>query len=68
GAGDISDPFRPKYAVELQLLDEHGEVDQAVPVYPAVPLPVTSTGSQGGDFAFPEVGTVVEVGFAYGRS
>ncbi|MGC6345411.1 hypothetical protein ACMXY9_11675, partial [Pasteurella multocida] len=34
----------------------------------AVPLPVTSTGSQGGDFAFPEVGTVVEVGFAYGRS
>jgi len=27
GAGDISDPFRPKYAVELQLLDEHGEVD-----------------------------------------
>ncbi|WP_424408117.1 hypothetical protein [Pasteurella sp. PK-2025] len=68
GAGDISDPFRPKYAVELQLLDEHGEVDQTVPVYPAVPLPVTSTGSQGGDFAFPEVGTVVEVGFAYGRS
>lgn len=66
--GDISDPFRPKYAVELQLLDEHGNEDKSIPVYPAVPLPVTSTGSQGGDFAFPEVGTLVEVGFAYGRS
>lgn len=66
--GDISDPFRPKYAVELQLLDENGNEDKTVPVYPAVPLPVTSTGSQGGDFAFPEVGTMVEVGFAYGRS
>ncbi len=66
--GDISDPFRPKYAVELQLLDENGDEDKSVPVYPAVPLPVTSTGSQGGDFAFPEVGTIVEVGFAYGRS
>ena len=58
----------PKYAVELQLLDENGDEDKTVPVYPAVPLPVTSTGSQGGDFAFPEVGTMVEVGFAYGRS
>ena len=28
---------------------------------------MTSTGSQGGDFAFPEVGTVVEIGYAYGR-
>lgn len=68
GGGDISDPFRPKYAVELQILDENGNEDSTVPVYPAVPLPVTSTGSQGGDFAFPEVGTIVEVGFAYGRS
>lgn len=66
--GDISDPFRPKYAVELQLLDENGNEDKTVPIYPAVPLPVTSTASQGGDFAFPEVGTLVEVGFAYGRS
>ncbi|HGO5853294.1 TPA: hypothetical protein ACK3JH_000130 [Mannheimia haemolytica] len=68
GGGDISDPFRPKYAVELQLLDEDGNDDINTPVYPAVPLPVTSTGSQSGDFAFPEIGTIVEVGFAYGRS
>lgn len=67
GGGDIADPFRPKYAVELQLLDEDGNDDTTTPVYSAVPLPVTSTGSQGGDFAFPEVGTVVEIGYAYGR-
>lgn len=65
--GDIVDPFRPKYAVELQLLDEHGNDDTSTPPYSAVPLPVTSTGSQGGDFAFPEVGTIVEIGYAYGR-
>lgn len=67
-AGDISDPFRPKYAVDIQLLDENGNEDKSVPVYPAVPLPITSAASQGGDFAFPEVGTVVEIGFVNGRS
>lgn len=67
-AGDISDPFRPKYAVDIQLLDENGNEDKSVPVYPAVPLPITSPSSQGGDFAFPEVGTVVEIGFVNGRS
>lgn len=67
-AGDISDPFRPKYAVDIQVLDENGNEDKSVPVYPAVPLPITSPSSQGGDFAFPEVGTVVEIGFVNGRS
>ncbi|QIR10927.1 hypothetical protein HBL79_00850 [Avibacterium paragallinarum] len=65
--GDIADPFRPKYAVELQVLNEDGSDDTNTPPYSAVPLPVTSTGSQGGDFAFPEVGTIVEIGYAYGR-
>lgn len=67
GGGDIADSFRPKYAVELQVLDEDGNDDSTTPIYSAVPLPVTSTGSQSGDFAFPEVGTVVEIGYAYGR-
>lgn len=67
-AGDISDPFRPKYAVDIQVLDENGNEDKAIPVYPAVPLPITSPASQGGDFAYPEVGTVVEIGFVNGRS
>lgn len=66
--GEISDPFRPKYAVDIQLLDENGNEDSNVPLFTAVPLPVTSTASQGGDFAFPEIGTVVEIGFVNGRS
>lgn len=65
--GDIADSFRPKYAVELQLLTENGDDDTTTPIYSAVPLPVTSTASQGGDFAFPEIGTIVEIGYAYGR-
>ncbi|KMK50802.1 phage protein, partial [[Actinobacillus] muris] len=67
-SGDIADPFRPKYAVDVQLLDENNQDDKSVPVFPAVPLPVTSTASQGGDFAFPEIGTIVEIGFINGRS
>ncbi|MFC0974000.1 hypothetical protein ACFGY8_04395 [Pasteurella multocida] len=66
--GEVSDPFRPKYAVDVQILDEHGNEDKSIPVYPAVQLPVSSTSSQGGDFAFPEVGTIVELGFVAGRS
>lgn len=67
-AGDVSDPFRPKYAVDVQILDEDGREDKSIPIYPAVQLPVSSTASQGGDFAFPEVGTMVELGFVAGRS
>ncbi|MFA9499889.1 hypothetical protein ACERCG_05595 [Mannheimia sp. E30BD] len=67
-AGDLNNPFRPKYAVEVQLLDENGNDDTSVPVYSAVPLPITSPSSQGGDFCFPEIGTIVELGFHNGRS
>lgn len=67
-AGDLNNPFRPKYAAEVQLLDENGNEDTTVPVYSAVPLPITSPSSQGGDFCFPEIGTIVEIGFHNGRS
>lgn len=67
-AGDIADPFRPKYAVDIQLLDENNQADNDIPVFHAVPLPITSPSSQGGDFAYPEIGTVVEIGFINGRS
>lgn len=33
-SGDISDPFRPRYAVDVQLLDDNGK-DAAPPVYRA---------------------------------
>lgn len=66
--GEISDPFRPRYAVDVQVLDEDGNEDTTIPIYPAVQLPVSGTGSQGGDFAFPEVGTMVKLDFINGRS
>lgn len=65
--GEISDPFRPKYAVEVQLLNEQGEVDERLPVLSSVQIPVSGSSSQGGDFAFPEVGAKVEVGFVNGQ-
>ncbi|WP_422527666.1 hypothetical protein [Serratia fonticola] len=65
--GDQSDPFRPRYAVNLQLLDESGAAAQDTPVYNAVPLPVPMAGPEGGMYQYPPEGTVVEVGFAEGR-
>ncbi|WP_279050114.1 hypothetical protein [Cedecea davisae] len=65
--GDIADPFRPRYSVDLQLLDENGNPAANTPVYPAVPLPVPMAGSESGMFQFPPDGTLVEVGFTEGR-
>src|SRR5471032_648778 len=65
--GNIADPFRPRYAVDLQLLDADGNPAVDTPVYPAVPLPVPMAGSESGMFQFPPPGTLVEVGFTDGR-
>lgn len=64
--GDISNPFRPKYAVDVQLLDEFGNESQA-PIYKAVPLPVTNICSEGGAYHYPEIGAEVELGFINGK-
>lgn len=64
--GDPSDPFRPRYAVNVQLLDENGNAAGAQE-YNAVPLPVPMAGSEGGMFQFPPEGTLVEIGFTDGR-
>lgn len=64
--GDISTPFRPKYAVNVQLLDENGK-ESKTPVYKAVPLPVSNIGSEGGSYHYPEEGTEVEIGFINGK-
>jgi hypothetical protein len=66
-SGNIADPFRPRYAVDLQLLDADGNPAADTPVYPAVPLPVPMAGSESGMFQFPPPGTLVEVGFTGGR-
>lgn len=67
-AGHEHNPFRPRYAVDVQLLDENGQPDSEVPLYRAVPLPTVIGGAEQGQFATPTEGTVVEIAFAYGRS
>lgn len=67
-AGQLNDPFRPRYAVDVQQLNENGKPDEAVPVFMAVPLPVLFGGPEQGQFQYPVEGTLVELGFAFGRA
>ena len=64
----ICDNFRPRYAVDLQVLAEDGEPDPNLPILAGVPLPVPVPvgGDEMGFFAFPAEGTMVVVNFAYG--
>ncbi|WP_320723576.1 hypothetical protein [Enterobacter sp. 146F3] len=66
-SGNFSDPFRPRYAVDVQLLDANGNPDKDTPVYSAVPLPVPMAGNDSGMFQFPPEGTLVEIAFTGGR-
>lgn len=65
--GDVADPFRPRYAVDVQLLDEDGNDRSNTPVWPAVPLPVPAGGNESGYFAYPPAGTLVEIAHTEGR-
>lgn len=65
-AGDISDPFRPKYAVDVQMVDADG--NDVAPVYRAVPLPLPMAGNESGMFQYPPVGSMVEIAFENGRA
>lgn len=65
GAG-LCDDFRPRFAVDLQVLGPDGEIDPALPMLAGVPLPMPMGGDEMGFFAFPEEGTSVVVCFAYG--
>lgn len=67
-AGQLNDPFRPRYAVDVQQLDEDGKPDTEVPVFKAVPLPVLFGGPEQGQYQYPVEGTLVELGFAFGRA
>lgn len=67
-AGQLNDPFRPRYAVDVQLLSEDGQPDEATPLYRAVPLPVIMGGPEQGLLQYPLPGTLVELGFAFGRA
>ena len=66
-SGNFSDPFRPRYAVDVQLLDADGNPNKDTPVYSAVPLPVPMAGNDSGMFQFPPEGTLVEIAFTGGR-
>lgn len=67
-SGATCERFRPRYAVDIEILTPELEADNAFPRYTAVPLPVPcGMGHEAGMFAFPDVGALVVVGFAYGR-
>ncbi|MBA5961088.1 hypothetical protein GIB64_27020 [Pseudomonas lactis] len=65
GAG-ICDDFRPRYAVDIEVMGPDGEPDTRLPILPGVPLPLPTGGEEMGIYAFPEEGTQVVVCFAYG--
>jgi len=65
-SGNFSDPFRPRYAMDVQLLGADGNPDQNTSVYSAVPMLVPTAGNDSGIFLFPPEGTMVEVGFTAG--
>ncbi|MFS1922424.1 hypothetical protein [Vibrio lentus] len=67
-AGQAADPFRPRYAVDVQVLDEDLNPDSNVPIYRSIPLPVQMSGNESGLMAYPLEGTLVEIAFAYGRN
>ena len=67
-AGQTADPFRPRFSIDVQLLNESLEVDEQVPVYRSIPMPNTMAGSESGTVAYPLEGTLVEIAFAYGRN
>lgn len=62
-----SDEFYPRYAANIQMLDEHGN-DAKISVFEAVPLPLSGVGNNAGRVEPPEVNSIVEVAFAYGRA
>lgn len=67
-AGQVADPFRPRFAIDVQVLDENLNPDINVPVYRSIPLPVHMSGHESGLLSYPLEGTLVEIAFAYGRN
>ncbi len=65
-AQGLCDDFRPRFAVDVEVLLPDGEPDPALPILQSVPLPVPGGGQEAGMFGFPEEGTTVVVCFAYG--
>lgn len=62
----ICDDFRPRYAVDIEVLGADDEPDLGIPTLTGVPLPLPTGGEDMGIYAFPKEGTRVVVCFAYG--
>jgi hypothetical protein len=62
-----SDAFYPRYAVNVQLIDENGTDTKSKPLQ-AVPLPLSGAGDKAGRLEPPAINSIVEIGFAYGRA
>ncbi|NBK40034.1 hypothetical protein EON09_16055 [Pseudomonas soli] len=65
-APGLCDDFRPRFGVDVEVLLPDGEPDPDLPVLTGLPLPAPMGGQEAGMFGFPEEGTTVVVGFAYG--
>jgi hypothetical protein len=62
----LCDDFRPRYAVDIEVLGPDDEPDPAMPPLTGVALPLPTGGEAMGFYAFPEEGSRVVVCFAYG--
>lgn len=62
----LCDDFRPRYAVDVEVLLPDGEPDPELPILQGLALPVPAGGQEAGLLGFPEEGTTVVVSFAYG--
>lgn len=64
--GGISDHFRPYFAADITVLDKQRNPVKDLPVYKAIPLPVSFAGLERGQYALPEPGSLCEIAFMYG--
>jgi hypothetical protein len=65
--GETSTHEAPRYAVDCRLLTPRLEYDPDLPELLGVPVALPAAGAARGLAALPQVGTVVEVAFAYGQ-
>ncbi len=65
-AATMNDEFMPVFAVDVQLLNAAGEVDERMPILESLPLPLSNGGFESGFVGQPHEGLKVVVGFIYG--
>jgi len=63
---EISDPFRNRYAVDIEVLDAQDKKDDRYPIFKNVVLPMPLAGQEAGMMRFPDAGTRVVLAFASG--